>query len=608
MTRAAVVKKARQDADIEATQRREGVVTKPVAEQPNNRVGEPTLSKDTVVLVDAVSDDANDTISADISNGDLSELATSKGAGTSSFKKNQQCDESLSEIRQKLATSTRSDKSSDVYYLKDGYVYRRWCPKGNVSLAVEQLVVPQVYRSHLLSIAHEIPLAGHLGVDRTRARLLQHYFWPGIYKDVHQFCVTCADCQRSAKLLAKEKVPLVPVPIIDEPFAKVAIDIIGPLDRSHQGNRFILTIVDYATRYPEAIALPSVTAQAVADALIEFFARVGIPKEILSDQGINFMSELITQLCAKLHVNKLHTSPYHPIANGLVERFNGTLKSMLRKYVRDDPRDWDRYIPYLLFAYKEIPQQCTGFSPFELLYGRSVQGPLSILKEHWVDTQNTSDNVVAYVLQMRQRLADMVELAHKHTLDSQAKQKEWYDKTARSRKLSVWEQVLVLLPSLASKLKAQWQGPYTVTRQVSDTDDEVDTGKSRKRLRVYHVNLLRQWRDRDEMCMHIQSDTLYGDTNDWMPPTGTETYRDISVSETLTTEQRTPLLTLLQAHRELFTDQPSRTTLVEHTVDVADAQPIRLPAYRLPQTSVQVVREELDKMLESVVIEPSNSP
>ena len=170
------------------------------------------------------------------------------------------------------------------------------------------------------------------------------------------------------------------------------------------------------------------------------------------------------------------------------------------------------------------------------------------------------------------------------------------------------EQVLVLLPSPASKLKAQWQGPYTVTRQVSDTDYEVDTGKSRKRLRVYHVNLLRQWRDRDEMCMHIQSDTLYGDTNDWMPPTGTETYRDISVSETLTTEQRTPLLTLLQAHEELFTDQPSRTTLVEHTVDVADAQPIRLPAYRLPQTSVQVVREELDKMLESGVIEPSNSP
>ena len=111
----------------------------------------------------------------------------------------------------------------------------------------------------------------------------------------------------------KEKVPLVPVPIIDEPFAKVAIVIVGPLDRNHQGNQFFLTIVDYATLYPDAISLPPVTA--AADALIEFVARVGIPKEILSDQDTNFMPELVTQRCDKLHVNKLHTSPYHQLAN-----------------------------------------------------------------------------------------------------------------------------------------------------------------------------------------------------------------------------------------------------------------------------------------------------
>ena len=109
------------------------------------------------------------------------------------------------------------------------------------------------------------------------------------------------------------------------------------------------------------------------------FSRVGVPKEILTNQGTNFASKLLAELYRLLQVKAVRTSPYYPQTDGLVERFNCILKSMLRKTVTDEGKDWDRLLPYVLFAYREVPQSSTGFSPFELLYGRAVQGPLDIL-------------------------------------------------------------------------------------------------------------------------------------------------------------------------------------------------------------------------------------
>ena len=155
------------------------------------------------------------------------------------------------------------------------------------------------------------------------------------------------------------------------------MDIVGPLPRSSRGNMYVLVVCDYATRYPEAIAMQSVEAERVAEELVTLFARVGIPEEILTDQGTNFTSRLLKEL---YHI---HTSPYHPQTDSLVERFDRTLKTMLRKTAVDEGKDWDRVLPYVLFAYREVPQSSTGFSPFELLYGWALRGPLDVLKETW---------------------------------------------------------------------------------------------------------------------------------------------------------------------------------------------------------------------------------
>ena len=122
-----------------------------------------------------------------------------------------------------------------------------------------------------------------------------------------------------------------------------------------------MTICDYATRYPEAIAMPSTEAPRVAKELVNLFSHVGIPDEILTDQGTNFMSTLLEEMYQLLHIKKIRTTPYHPQTDGLVERFSGTLKGMLRKFVSRSEKDWDVYLPYLLFAYHEVPQETNRF-------------------------------------------------------------------------------------------------------------------------------------------------------------------------------------------------------------------------------------------------------
>ena len=173
------------------------------------------------------------------------------------------------------------------------------------------------------------------------------------------------------------KVHLGEMPIIDVPFHRVAVDLIGPITPvSNNGNRYILTIVDFATKYPEAVALPRIETERVAEALLDVFSRVGFPTKIVSDKGSQFTSNLMKEVCRLISLKQLFTTPYNPKCNGLCERMNGVLKSMLKKKCQEKPKDWDRYLSAVLFAYREVPQASTGFSPFELLYGRTVRGPM----------------------------------------------------------------------------------------------------------------------------------------------------------------------------------------------------------------------------------------
>ena len=141
------------------------------------------------------------------------------------------------------------------------------------------------------------------------------------------------------------RVPLQPLPVMEEPFRRVAVDIVGPLQRTKQGNKYVLTFMDFATRYPEAIPLRKIDAATLPN-LHKARATTGNP----SNQGSNFMSHLMKRVTEILGINRIRTSPYHPQTNGMLEWFHATLKSMIQKSSREK-NQWDLYLPYACFAY-----------------------------------------------------------------------------------------------------------------------------------------------------------------------------------------------------------------------------------------------------------------
>ena len=229
-------------------------------------------------------------------------------------------DESLQHARA-VADGTPTAAAGEEFFRREGLLYRNYRPPGRHSLdedSIEQLVLSKECRATVLRLAHDIPMAGHLGKKKTSDRVLQCFYWPGVYRDVKDHIRICEQCQRSVPK-GKVKAPLIPLPIMEEPFKRIAMDVVGPLPRSSSGKRFILVICDYATRYPRAIALRTVDAPTIAEELLKFFARMGVPEEILTDQGTNFTSQLLAEVYRLLHIKPIRTTPYHPQTDGLVE-------------------------------------------------------------------------------------------------------------------------------------------------------------------------------------------------------------------------------------------------------------------------------------------------
>ena len=544
----------------------------------------------------------------------------------------QNSDKTLKNVR-KFASQGSTTSRNASFFFRNSILYRAYhSVSGEI---INQIVVPQPFRLKILEVTHDTPCGGHMGCRKTRNRILQNFLWPGIFIDVAKFCRSCPKCQNSVTKGRSSKVKLVPIPPMAEPFTRVAIDIVGPLIRTKKGNRYILTLCDYSTKYPEAVPLKVIDAETVANALIEIFSRTGIPKEILSDQGSNFTSATMKQLCRLLHIKKLTSTPYHPQANELVERFNGTLKRMLTCFVENEKDDWDKYLTYLLFSYREVPQESTGFSPFELLYGRYVRGPLSIIREEWEEPKENTvkESVVSYILKTREMLTKMSDIAHKIEHNSKKKQKLYYDRKSITRKLSPGQKVSVLLPTSTSKLLADWKGPYEVIRQVSPVDYEIQL--NRKVKKSFHINMLKEWIDRERNDLQVSEDIRESNSmtsskqiekdcvcnivlgcddgmnivsieNPLLTPN--ESISDIKINDRLGKNQKDDLETLFQSYSDVLTDVPGKTHFIEHDVVLKSEIPVAKKAYLLPYALRGKVKQEIDNMLEAGIAEKSSSP
>ena len=532
------------------------------------------------------------------------------------IKQEQASDPTLQTIRKLAEDGKTSGKGKVRWFVRNGLVYREYQVDPNKTFT--QLVVPTKFRLSVLKLAHESIMAGHLGTKRTIDRVLSEFYWPGVQSATKRFCQSCDICQRTVPKGKITRVPLQKMPLIDVPFKRVAVDIVGPLfPATDRGNRFILTLVDYATRYPEAVALPSIDTERVAEALVEIFCRIGVPHEMLTDMGSQFTSKLLSEVSRLISLNRLTTTPYHPMCNGLVEKFNGTLKQMLKRMCVERPKDWDKYLPAVLFAYREVPQESLGFSPFELVYGRSVRGPMAILKELW--TNEVPDDQVKstyqYVLDLRDRLESTCDLARQNLQKASSRYKKYFDRRSKVRNMKIGDKVLVLLPTDNNKLLLQWKGPYTIVKKVGHVDYQIEVGG---KLKTFHANLLKHYVERNivgNLLASVSSYEVGDDTQVFeyadmpeFPVQSTETIADVDINPSLSDNQRAEIVSLLRDFAHLFTDLPGTTNVLKHDIKTTTDRPIRIGPRQIPFAMIDTVRDEIENMLKLGVIEPSTSP
>ena len=233
------------------------------------------------------------------SNLDLSpSISTDQGhdqLSRSQLCKEQHSDPEISPLFDRALDENEISQVPVCYYVQNDILMRKWRPpdvsaddEGTVN---HQIVVHRAYRPEILNLAHETPMSGHLGVNKTYHKILNHFFWPGLKSDVSQHCKSCHTCQMVGKPNQTiPKAPLQPIPAFDEPFSRIIIDCVGPLPKTKSGCQYLLTIMCASTRFPEAIPLRNIKTKTIVKALVKFFTFVGLPRSVQSDQGSNFMS------------------------------------------------------------------------------------------------------------------------------------------------------------------------------------------------------------------------------------------------------------------------------------------------------------------------------
>ncbi|CAB3992258.1 Transposon Ty3-I Gag-Pol poly, partial [Paramuricea clavata] len=348
--------------------------------------------------------------------------------------------------------------------LKDGVLYRTIIDPQQQE--VQQLVLPEILKERVIRSLHND--MGHQGLERTILLARSRCYWPGMYTDVEKWIKSCERC-----VLSKMPQPRIRTPmghlITEKPLSVLAIDF-TLLERSSDGKENVLVMTDVFTKFSLAVPTKDQKASTVAKVLVkEWFQKYGTPERIHSDQGRNFESAIIQELCRIYGIKKSRTTPYHPQGNAQCERFNRTLHDLLKSLPPQKKRRWTEYLPELLYAYNCTPHGTTGYSPYHLLFGRSPRLPVDLLLgEEEDEPQKQSAN--EWLTKHQTRLRYAWEKAGEHIRESAEKRKQRNDSKVyapdikvgealgRNKIQDAWEPTMFIVTEVPTKDG----GPYTV--------------------------------------------------------------------------------------------------------------------------------------------------
>ena len=382
----------------------------------------------------------------------------------------------------------------DRLKMRSGVLYRKWESERGDKITW-QLVLPTELRRDIMQRLHCEPTSGHLGKTKTLDRIQRRYYWYEWRQDITRLCKTCDVCAARKPPLRKQRSPMKQYNV-GVAVERIALDVMGPLPETDSGNKYILVVGDYFTKWTEAYALPNQEAETVATALIEeFVCRYGVPLQIHTDQGRNFESALFKEVCQLLNIDKTRTTALHPQSDGMIERFNRTLETMLSLFVSENQRDWDKCLPYVMMAYRTSVHETTGCTPCEMMMGRDVRLPTDLLTGG-LEVEGFWDEEDLYVDRLKNRLEHVHQYAREHLKIASERQKKNYDHKAEAGGYHVGDTVWLHNPQkkkgYSPKLQRPWEGPYIVTSRLSDVTYRIQKGAKTK-PRVVHYNRLKPY-------------------------------------------------------------------------------------------------------------------
>ena len=375
--------------------------------------------------------------------------------------------------------------------VKDDLLYRKVVSfnQGAIKTCLWQLVLPQQLTEKALTGCHD--QVGHLGRDRTLSLLRERFYWPSLYKDAIEHLDSCRKCK-----LRKSRVPraeLVPIQA-SRPMELVHLDYLY-LEPCKGQVENVLVITDHFTRYAQAFPTKSQTAKVTAKVLWHnFICHYGFPEKFISDQGRNFESQLIADLCKLAKVKKIRTSPYHPMTNGQCERFNRTLCDMLGTLETEEKADWKAFLHTLTHAYNCTRNSSTGFSPFYLMFGRHPRLPVDVAFGIHRIGEGVTFSTSKYVDWLQRHLAHAYEKAKTFADKESDRQKALFDRKSKDLRLEPGDLCLVRKTAWKSRRKIQnrWEDDDYVIISQPNCDIPVFVVRNTKtdQEKTLHRNLL----------------------------------------------------------------------------------------------------------------------
>ena len=398
-----------------------------------------------------------------------------------------------SEIQQASAATRHYWHLWDSIEIKDGLLFKKFYKKDGTE-NFSQFLVPFTLRKEVLTNLHNSVLSGHLGKKKTKGKLVQKYYWYEMREDIDIWISQCEICGANKPPQKSSRAPLGKMPV-GAPLDRLATDILGPLPLTPRGHRYILTVTDYFTKWVEIFPVKDQTAITCAQILLnEVISRYGCPLSIHSDQGRCYESEIFKELCKLLEIRKTRTSPRNPKCNGQTERFNRSIISMIKSYLRGEQTDWDVNLGCLAGAYRASPHESTGLTPNLLMLGREVRLPFEITNEG--KTMGVPEDNITWgdhTWKIRERLQRAHGVARKHLEANAKRRKDFYDTKVKLFDYNVSDKVWYLNESRregeCQKLQPLFIGPCLVTKKINNLNYEIQLDGSGKRKIVNHDKL-----------------------------------------------------------------------------------------------------------------------